>query len=166
MNIIANVFHPAAQVTPAVEDLVRKMMLRERGLRDGSRLFAGLQFGHPHPKREVDKQKARPRPIAPAPQNRQPVTIRGETYASISEAADALGINASTVAAARRRGQVFLDRCGLGAESFKRRPVTVRGVWFDSVKSAAEACGVSETTIIDRRKKGTLDELQPREAAE
>lgn len=76
-----------------------------------------------------------------------PVLIRGVTYPSAREAAEALGVSVDTVYCAIIRGNP--DRCGLGVDYQNRRrggglppkPVTVAGRQFASMADLARFLG-------------------------
>ena len=150
MNIIAPVFRPGAEVSPQIEDMVRNLMLRERGVAPGQCVRQRLPACAPPP--------VKVNISAPAKSN--PVTIRGVKYPSFSEAGRSLGVCHSVVSRAFARGQGDLDRVGLRRTKGQGVPVIIHGVEYPTVKAAAEAYGVTGATIVTRRIRGTLDKFQ------
>jgi len=67
------------------------------------------------------------------------VTIRGVTYDSMREAADAHGVSVAAVSKAMARGTV--DTVGTGSN--RSRTVTVKGRTFPSYKALAEHLGIN-----------------------
>ncbi len=90
------------------------------------------------------------------------VTIRGETYASATEAARDLGVSLAAVSAAKRRGA--LNRVGTSTrENNKGRPVqpvTIGDKHYPSAEAAANALGVDKAYIFGWLKvQGKLKEM-------
>ena len=97
------------------------------------------------------------------------VTIRGTTYATPQEAADALGVGYKTIIAARLRNR--LDYVGLGvgkspkaepelkrlSEGINSKAVIIRGVEYPSMSIAADVLDVSVQTISRAAKTGRLE---------
>lgn len=81
-----------------------------------------------------------------------PVRIRGVTYPSQTAAAEALGVNQSTIAGALDRGTI--DRVGCGAGSNSAKPVTLHGVSFPSYRAANQALGRGPTYVQDTLRSG------------
>lgn len=69
----------------------------------------------------------------------RPVTIRGVTYASAREAAEALGVRRTTIDAARSRGR--LDMVGTGHGTGRKKPFSLGGVSFSNQSEASRALG-------------------------
>jgi hypothetical protein len=85
-----------------------------------------------------------------------PITIRGIKYPSRKSAARALGLKASTLAAAIRNGR--LDDVGTDAGyAAMYKPITIRGVTYPSRRHAADALGVATGTIANANTKGRLE---------
>ena len=72
-----------------------------------------------------------------------PVTIRGVTYPSTTEAAQALDVTRTTVKLAMLRGR--LDSVGLRGST--PMPVRIRGKVYKSAKAAAKALKVSKANV-------------------
>lgn len=70
-----------------------------------------------------------------------PVTIRGTTYKSQREAAEALGVSQTTIHFAMLRGT--LDKVGLGGHKTRSKPVMVDGVRYPSISAAARSLGIT-----------------------
>lgn len=78
-----------------------------------------------------------------------PSVIRGVSYASDLEAAEALGVSSKTISMARARGT--LEGVGLGrvAHNKKRgKPVTIDGVEYISRAEAARQLGIPYHTVV------------------
>lgn len=92
----------------------------------------------------------------------RPVIIRGVSYPSMTAAGQALGVTKATVGIARRKGQSYLDRVGLGVAGYDApaplraarasKAVTIGGVTYASNATAAAALGVRDTYISAWRK--------------
>lgn len=91
------------------------------------------------------------------------IEIRGATYATVKEAAEAIGVKPYTVRKAIRNGT--LDRVGAGLKGGPvPTPVRIRGVTYPDAKSAAAAVGVSLNAIYNALSEGRIDRvgLSPR----
>lgn len=155
MNMIP-VFHPAAQVSPLIEDMVRELMLRERGIR-ARRLVRERQLASA-PARP--KNQPVPKKVLPSkPKRDTSLTIRGVKYRSCGDAARRLGLSRSTVIHAKKAGQEYLDRCGLGENPGNKTSITIHGVTYASLNDAAAAYGICLAALYRRRQRGTLEEL-------
>ena len=73
------------------------------------------------------------------------ITVRGVTYATVQDAARALGVQDQTVRKAIVAGT--LDLLGTGASHPRPLPVRIRGVTYASAKAAAQALGVTQGAI-------------------
>lgn len=71
------------------------------------------------------------------------ILVRGVTYGSVKEAADALGVTINAVYSSLNRGT--MDTLGLG--DTKPKPVTLAGVTFRSMNSASLALGFSRARL-------------------
>lgn len=82
--------------------------------------------------------------MAKGPQIVMPVRIRGITYASVKEAAAALGCSASAVYGGISRGNI--DAIGLGCRT-RMLPLTIDGVRYACVRAAAVALECQIETV-------------------
>ena len=73
----------------------------------------------------------------------KPVTIRGVTYESHRDAAEALGVHFSAISKAKSRG--YLDTVGLHND--RSIPVVVDDVHYPSISAAARALGLQHADI-------------------
>ena len=85
-----------------------------------------------------------------------PVKIRGVLYNSQKEAADALGINPSTIYKALQAGRI--DEVGLSSNG-RKIPITIRGVEYESYTAAAKALGTDQTMVSRAVKLGWVQNI-------
>ena len=81
-----------------------------------------------------------------------PVTIRGKTYPSISEAGRALKVDRTTVIKAIRRKT--LPYVGLRGFGRRAKPITLNDVGYRSVQDCANALGMARSTIYTMLRRG------------
>lgn len=90
------------------------------------------------------------------PRNPSPVIVRGKTYASMTEAADDLGISLAWLYRLRQQGR--LEQAGLLPPNPNNQaqslPITIRGVAYPSYHAAADALGVSISAISHAVRRG------------
>lgn len=75
--------------------------------------------------------------------NRKPVIIRGERFASCSEAATRFGLTGAAVSLASRRGTLDNVGVGTGHSECNARPVEIDGVQYPTIKAAKDATGMT-----------------------
>lgn len=78
------------------------------------------------------------------------VSVRGSIYESVAEAAEALGVSASTVRSAIARGTT--DTIGMGGGNPRgamphAKPVTIGPVIFPSMRAASAALGMAANYV-------------------
>jgi hypothetical protein len=85
------------------------------------------------------------------------LNIRGTVYATVADAATALGVTQEAVRIAARRGT--LHRVGTGAVGAEPCPVRIRGVTYASAREAAEAFNVTPGAIFHALTRGQVDKI-------
>lgn len=85
-----------------------------------------------------------------------PVKIRGVLYNSQKEAADALGVNPSTIYKALQAGRI--DDVGMHQNN-RKKPITIRGVHYDSQTAAAKAFGTTQSMVSRAVKLGWINNI-------
>lgn len=78
------------------------------------------------------------------------IRVRGVTYNSVKEAADALDVNLHSVYSALNRGALE----GLGLGKTKPKPFTIEGITFRSMTQASIALGFSRSYLQATLSKG------------
>lgn len=73
------------------------------------------------------------------------IVIRGRSYATCNEAAEAVGVSAQSICRAINLGK--LDTVGLGPGVGHRMPVRLGGQIFASVREAARFAGCSQSAV-------------------
>ena len=100
--------------------------------------------------------------IGRTPQHRRVLkpTIRGVTYDSVADAADAIGVSQNTIYGARRRG--ILDHVGLGRGNHRNnlghggaKPFTIGEHTWPSMAVASDALGYHRDHIGNVMRKGS-----------
>ena len=88
------------------------------------------------------------------------VTIRGIEYASVSDAALALGVTKATVSLAIKHNRLDSVGKGLGHGNANRsKPVKVRGIVYRSINDAAQKLGVTKAVVQQAVRRGTEDNI-------
>lgn len=85
------------------------------------------------------------------------IVIRGKTYATCSDAAEAVGVSAQSICRAINEGK--LDTVGLGPGVGHRMPVFLGGQVFASVGKAARFAGCSPSTVSKAISAGDPDRI-------